>query len=682
MPRLSNSERLRAVHSEALRRFDVIQGAVRYDRLQCLQDRRFYSIPGAQWEGPLSEQFENKPRFEVNKVHLAVLKIVNEYRNNRITVDFVPREGAEYDELADLCDGLYRADQQDSCAEEAFDNAFEEGCSGGIGAWRLRTSYVDDECDEDERQRIRIEPIFDADSSVFWDLNAKRQDKSDAKYCYVVTSMTREAYKDEWRDDPASWPREIHQFEFDWATPDVVYVAEYYEIEEQSYTVHVFQDLAGREERYTGQELEDEPDLAETLAAVGTRKVREKRAKRKRVHKYILSGAGVLEDCGLIAGPNIPVVMVYGKRWFVDNIERAQGHVRLAKDAQRLKNMQLSKLGELSVKSSVEKPIFTPEQIARHVVMWSEDDVKDYPYLLIDALKDANGQPAAVGPVAYTKPPQIPQAMAALLEITESDMRQILGINPEAEKMVSNISGDAIELIQTRLDLQSYIYISNMAKGIKRSGEIWLGMAKEVYVEDGRKMKTLNAGMEPGVAELNVPKVGEDGEIRYDNDLSEARCDVSVDVGPSTVSRRNSTVRMLTSMMAMTDDPEMKQVLVAMAMMNMEGEGLQDVRAYFRQKLLRMGAIKPNEEEAAELAQTQQGDPQSTYLNAAAEQAQAEAARARADTIYTVARAEETQAKTLKIASEIDAAEQAQALEVIDRMAGNAAPQPAPVQPA
>jgi hypothetical protein len=36
---------------------------------------------------------------------------------------------------------------------------------------------------------------------------------------------------------------------------------------------------------------------------------------------------------------------VYGKRWFVDNIERCMGHVRLAKDPQRLKNMQLSKLG-------------------------------------------------------------------------------------------------------------------------------------------------------------------------------------------------------------------------------------------------------------------------------------------------------------------------------------------------
>ena len=52
-------------------------------------------------------------------------------------------------------------------------------------------------------------------------------------------------------------------------------------------------------------------------------------------------------------------------------------HVRLAKDAQRLKNMQLSKLGEISSLSTVEKPIVTPEQIAGHQNMWKEDNIKD-----------------------------------------------------------------------------------------------------------------------------------------------------------------------------------------------------------------------------------------------------------------------------------------------------------------
>lgn len=679
MARISRDQQLANLHAEALAEFDNIQSALRDERLQCLQDRRFYSIAGAQWEGPLGEQFENKPKFEVNKIHLAVIRIINEYRNNRITVDFVSKEGKEYDKLADTCDGLYRADEQDSGAEEAYDNAFEEGVAGGFGAWRLRTVYENEEDEEDEKQRIRIEPIFDADSSVFFDLNAKRQDKADAKRCFVITSMTRQAYKDEWGDDPASWPKEVHQYEFDWLTPDVVYVAEYYRVEETRETVYVWETLNGDEERYKDADFEADETLEERLLAVGSREVRQKNIKRRRVRKYILSGAKILEDCGYIAGKCIPIVPMYGKRWFVDNVERCMGHVRLAKDAQRLKNMQLSKLGEISALSSVEKPILTPEQVAGHQMMWADDNLKDYPYLLVNPITDANGGQAISGPIGYTKPPQIPQALAALLQITEQDMQDLLGNQQAGEELQPNVSGKAVELIQNKLDMQTFIYMSNMSKAVKRSGEIWLSMARDVLVEEGRKMKSIGPQNEMQSVELAKPVVNEKGEIETENDLSEAEFDVNVDVGPSSSSKRAATVRALTGMASLTDDAETKQVLGAMAMMNMEGEGITEVRDYFRKKLLRIGVVKPTEEEQQTMAEeqaNQQPDPNAQYLKAAADEATANATQARAKTILTVAQADETKAKTMKTLAEVDSSEQRQAMEVIEKFGGLGQVQP------
>jgi hypothetical protein len=679
MARPSKEQRLAAIHQEALTEFDNIQSALRDERLQCLQDRRFYSIAGAQWEGPLGEQFENKPKFEVNKIHLAVIRIINEYRNNRITVDFVSKEGKEYDKLADTCDGLYRADEQDSGAEEAYDNAFEEGVAGGFGAWRLRTVYENEEDEEDEKQRIRIEPIFDADSSVFFDLNAKRQDKADAKRCFVITSMTRQAYKDEWGDDPASWPKEVHQYEFDWLTPDVVFVAEYYRVEETRETVYVWETIDGEEERYKDADFEADETLEERLLAVGSKEVRQKNIKRRRVRKYILSGAKILEDCGYIAGKCIPIVPMYGKRWFVDNVERCMGHVRLAKDAQRLKNMQLSKLGEISALSSVEKPILTPEQVAGHQMMWADDNIKNFPYLLVNPITDANGNQAISGPIGYTKPPQIPQALAALLQITEQDMQDLLGNQQAGEELQPNVSGKAVELIQNKLDMQTFIYMSNMSKAVKRSGEIWLSMARDVLVEEGRKMKSIGPQNEMQSVELAKPVVNEKGEIETENDLSEAEFDVNVDVGPSSSSKRAATVRALTGMASLTDDAETKQVLGAMAMMNMEGEGITEVRDYFRKKLLRMGVVKPTEEEQqtmAEKAQNAQPDPNTQYLQAAADEATANATQARAKTILTVAQADETKAKTMKTLAEVDSTEQRQAMEVIEKFGGLGQVQP------
>ena len=675
MARIPNDQRLTNLHADALRQYNEIQTALRDERLQCLEDRRFYSICGAQWEGPLYDQYENKPRFEVNKIMLSVIRIVNEYRNNRITVDYIAKDG-ESDKLADTCDGLYRADEQDSVANEAYDNAFEEAVGGGIGAFRLRTVYEDEEDEDNDRQRIRFEPIFDADSSVFFDLNSKRQDKSDALFCFVVNSMTRESYKETYNDDPTDWPKIIHQYEFDWATPDVVFVAEYFKVEEVSETIRIFRSIDGTEEKYRQEDFKNDETLEETLIAIGSQEVRQRKIKRKRVRKYIMSGGKVLEDAGYIAGNCIPIVPVYGKRWFVDNVERCMGHVRLAKDAQRLKNMQLSKLGEISALSSVEKPIMTPEQVAGHQIMWADDNLKNYPYLLINPITAADGSTQVTGPLAYTKSAQIPPAMAALLQITETDMKEILGSSAQGEKMVSNISGKAVEMIQTRLDMQTFIYMSNFAKGMKRSGEIWLSMAKDIYFEEGRKMKVIGRTEDVNTVELMKPMVSDTGEVILENDLSRAKFDVNVDVGPSSSSKRAATVRALTGMMAITDDPQTKQVLQAMAMMNMEGEGINEVRDFFRKQLLRLGVVKPTEQEAQMLMeeqqmQGQQQDPQAIFLQAAAEEATAKAAQARASVIKTVADAGLSKAKTAEtlaktgveqqnmVMTEIEAAQQA-----------------------
>jgi len=667
MPRPSNAERLGKVHYRALTEFDRIQSALKDERLQCLQDRRFYSLAGAQWEGALGEQFENKPKFEVNKVHLAVIRIINEYRNNRITVDFVPKDGTKDDKLSDACNGLFRADEHDSGAEEAYDNAFEEAVGGGFGALRLRTCYEDDEDPDDERQRIKIEPIYDADSSVFFDLDAKRQDKADAKCCYVLYSMTPEAYEEMYEDSPSSVQKVIEQAEFDWFTPDMVFVAEYYEIDEETDYAVTFESVAtGDEVKHLQSELDEEEGLSAELAATGYVESRRKKIKSKRVHKYILSGNKILEDCGLIAGKCIPVVPVYGKRWFVDNIERCMGHVRLAKDAQRLKNMQLSKLAELSALSSIEKPIFNPEQMAGHAQMWSEDNLKNYPYLLANSITDASGNPMPAGPLAYTKPPQIAPAMAALLQLTEQDMQSILGNQGEADKMVSNISGKAVEMIQTRMDMQTFIYVSNFAKSIRRVGEIWLSMAKDVYVESGRTMKTLSPSDDTGKVELMRPNADESGSVVYENDLSRASFDVAVDVGPSSASRREATVRSLIGLMQVSaNDPETMQVLQAMAIMNMTGEGIGEVRDYFRKKLVNMGAVEPTEEEA-QLLQAKAGEktPQDQALEAMAEEAQAKATKARTEVLETVANVELKKAQTLETEANIKLKE-AQSIETL-----------------
>jgi hypothetical protein len=670
MPRVSDTQRLRDVHQRALREFDAIQSALRNERLQCLQDRRFYSIAGAQWEGPLEEQYENKPKFEVNKVGLAVQRVVNEYRNNRITVDFVSRDGSPT-EMSGVCNRLFRADEQDSTANEAYDNAFEEAVGGGFGAWCLTTQYEDEEDPDNDRQRIKIEPIYDADTSVFFDLQAKRQDKADATHAFVLYSMTRNAYIAEYGDDPTTWPKEVYETFFDWSTPDVVYLAKYFCVEMANEKQMVYQALDGSEEKYLESDFENDETLAQTLEAIGSVMVRERTIKRKRVRRYLMSGGKILRDDGYIAGKCIPIVPVYGKRWFIDNVERCMGIVRLAKDAQRLKNMQLSKLGEISALSSVEKPIMTPEQVAGHQVMWAKDNLENYPYLLVNPVTGPDGSQQISGPVAYTKSAAVPPAMAALLQLTEQDMDDILGNQREGDKIVSNISGDAVEMVQQRLAMQAFLYMSNYAKSVQRCGEIWLSMARDVYVEPKRKMKGIDEQGQASSIELLKPALGENGEMVHENDLTAAMLDVVANVGPSFATQRAATRRTLVGMMQFAQDPQTQKMLLAVLMQQLDGDGVRDVAEYMRRELVMSGVMKPTQEEAEMMAQAQQNqkpDPNTLYVEAASEKERALAQKAQADTVNAMADAQLKQAKAQEALAKMSLEDRRLVLDTLTQM--------------
>jgi hypothetical protein len=301
--------------------------------------------------------------------------------------------------------------------------------------------------------------------------------------------------------------------------------------------------------------------------------------------------------------------------------------------------------------------------------MWSEDNIRNYPYLLLNPITDANGQALPSPPIGYTKAPEIPPALAALLQITETDMQDLLGNAQAGEQIRANISEKAVELVQNSLGMQTFIYMSNMAKSMKRSGEIWLSMSKDVLIEEGRKMKTVSAQGDIGSVELLKPAMV-NGLATVENDLSKAKFDVAVEVGPSSSSKKSGTIRQIIEMMKIATDPETLQVLGAMAMMNMEGEGVEEAAGFFRKKLVNMGVVEPTEEEAKELAEAQanaQPDANTVYLQAAAQEAEANAVKARATTIKTLADADKSKAETIRTIAQVDQIHQQQALEVIDK---------------
>lgn len=630
-------------------RFDRAYTPQQDVREKCIEATRFARVPGGQWEGAtaagtkLDDRFEKYPKFEINKVATELNRIIAEYRNNRITVKFRPGDKEASEELANKLNGLFRADYEETDGGEACDNAFDDAATGGFGCFRLTSMLVNEYDPMDERQRIAIEPVYDPSRSVWFDPDAKKYDKSDALWAFCMYSLSPEKYEAEYgKTPPASLDvTTMTSWEYDWFEPEVVYIAKYYEVRKESVDVISYrQPITGEIATYDSDQIED---IEDELALAGFQEVARRSVKRRRVYVSVVDGQNFLEKPRRIPGEHIPLIPVYGKRWFIDDIERVEGHIAKAMDPQRLYNLQVSMLADSAAQDPGQVPIFDPEQVRGLEKHWEDRGKKRPAFLVARAPRDKAGNP--IGPAApgsFTPAPQLSPAIATMLQLTSADIQEVTGSSQAMQQMPSNIAQETVNNLMNRADMASFIYLDNMAKSLKRAGEVWLSMAREVYGSE-REVRVVNEDGTDDIALMNAQVVdSQTGRVVALNDLSTGRYDVTVDVGPSYTARRDATVSVLTNVLStmLPNDP-MRPAIQGIILDNIDGEGLDDFKEYNRNQLLTSGIVKPrNEKEQQIVMQAQQAaanqqNPEMVLAQAQMVAAQAEAQKATNETAQT-----------------------------------------------
>ncbi|EPO4108661.1 portal protein [Enterobacter cloacae] len=647
------AETLEKKHERVMLRFDRAYTPQQDVREKCIEATRFARVPGGQWEGAtaagtkLDDQFEKYPKFEINKVATELNRIIAEYRNNRITVKFRPGDKEASEELANKLNGLFRADYEETDGGEACDNAFDDAATGGFGCFRLTSMLVNEYDPMDERQRIAIEPIYDPSRSVWFDPDAKKYDKSDAMWAFCMYSLSPEKYEAEYgKTPPASLDvTTMTSWEYDWFEPEVVYIAKYYEVRKESVDVISYrQPLTGEIATYDSDQVED---IEDELAIAGFQEVARRSVKRRRVYVSVVDGQNFLEKPRRIPGEHIPLIPVYGKRWFIDDIERVEGHIAKAMDPQRLYNLQVSMLADTAAQDPGQIPIVGMEQIRGLEKHWEARNKKRPAFLPLREVKDKAGNIiAGATPAGYTQPAVMNQALAALLQQTSADIQEVTGGSQAMQQMPSNVAQETVNNLMNRSDMASFIYLDNMAKSLKRAGEVWLSMAREVYGSD-REVRVVNEDGTDDIALMNAQVVDrQTGRVVALNDLSTGRYDVTVDVGPSYTARRDATVSVLTNILStmLPNDP-MRPAIQGIILDNIDGEGLDDFKEYNRNQLLTSGIVKPrNEKEQQIVMQAQQAaanqpNPEMLIAQANLVAAQAEEKKADNETRNTLIKA-------------------------------------------
>lgn len=498
----------------ALKDFREAADAESEQRHEALDDIEFWS--GEQWSPMLREQraLDGRPCLQINRLSDFVAKVVNEQRSQKPGIQIDPVGSNSDPETAQILEGLIRHIQERSDADAVYEDGYQTAVVSGVGYWRVKTEYVDDET---FNQEIKIEPIKNR-FSVFYDPRFIPGFRP-ARYCFIVEDMPKSEFKEAYPDaDIASLDMlaAAGNAPPGWLGEDNVRVAEYWHVEETRKTIK-------------------SPDGQRERVAV----------QRKVVCSHI-NAVEKLEEYESL-GTIIPIVPTIINDIDVNGKRRTWGLVRHAKDPQRQYNLGRSAITE-AIALAPKAPFIGYRGQFESDPKWKTANTRTWPYLEVDSVTIGN-QPAPLPQRNIAETPI--QAMSQELAQSDNDLKSVTGLYDASLGQVGpEQSGQAIVARQNQGGISTLTYSAALARAIKMTGRIILELIPHIYdaprVEHivnpdgtGSHAALFNSqvyGMESQEALAQIQE--EDQAVKRIYDVGVGRYNVTVSVGPSYQSKR------------------------------------------------------------------------------------------------------------------------------------------------
>jgi len=252
------------------------QNADQDRREHAREAHRFLKDRDGQWEQSRIRRLRDAPRYSFDMTTPIVDRVSGAMDKMDFGINVTPNGGQASMDTAKTYQGLIRNIQNISNAQHVFSQSARGMIISGMDGWRVVQKFVDDNSFD---QDLVIEKINNYLDRVWFDYGAEMQDKSDATRAYVLTSIPKDQYDEEWPDGGGKSVNDGRESSDSENPSDFVVVGEVYYIETEDRELVLYSNGA------TYEDGEDLDKIKDELAALGV--VEQKRRTRPRNKVFV-----------------------------------------------------------------------------------------------------------------------------------------------------------------------------------------------------------------------------------------------------------------------------------------------------------------------------------------------------------------------------------------------------------
>ena len=174
---------------EALERYEICKTEWHDVYDEARKDQNFYA--GNQWEDDVIKYREGRPTLVTSHLQQFVHHVANEIRQSTPEIKISPVNDQSNVPTAKILQGMVKSTEKVSNANIAYDDGAENAIISSLGFIRLDHDFI---APDKFEQHILIKPVVNP-LSVYIDPNSILPDGSDAKYAFVIDTITKEDFK-------------------------------------------------------------------------------------------------------------------------------------------------------------------------------------------------------------------------------------------------------------------------------------------------------------------------------------------------------------------------------------------------------------------------------------------------------------------------------------------------------